>query len=264
MFFVASKAIWQVAQPSNASALLLVIGLLMAWRGWRAGPRLAATGTLALLLFGFSPAANVMFYPLEQRFAGLHEPQGTDAITGIIMLGGFEDPWAGATRPGLATNEAGERLTGAMLLARKLPQAKLIFTGGSASFIDKATAEGDIEQYLLDSGIAADRIVLENRSRTTYENALYLYEMLRPKPGERYALVTSAYHMPRSMGTFRKAGFDVIAYPVDYRTRGAVDLVSPFWDLPEGLERTDTGVKEWVGLLAYWLSGRSNALWPAP
>lgn len=240
------------------------MGPLARWRGWRFGHSLAPIGAAALVLLGFSPAGNVLFYPLEQRFAGLPEPGPTDRIAGIIMLGGFEDPWPSAGRHMLSLNEAAERLTGGVLLARRLPAAKVIFTGGNGSLLDGSTAEDAIGRYLIDSGVEPGRIVLEHRSRTTYENALYLRELLHPQSGDRYVLVTSAFHMPRSVGTFRKAGFTVVPYPVDYRTRGAVDLVSPFWNLPDGLARFDFGAKEWVGLVAYWLSGRSDSLWPGP
>ena len=85
-----------------------------------------------------------------------------------------------------------------------------------------------------------------------------------PKSGERWLLVTSGYHMPRSIGAFRKAGFDVEAYPVDYRTGGPGDLLVPFGDVSGGLSRTDTAAREWIGLLMYRLSGQSSALFPGP
>jgi uncharacterized SAM-binding protein YcdF (DUF218 family) len=264
MFFLIAKLFWLFAQPSNAVVWLLVAGLLLAWLGRPLGRRLMAAGGIGLVLFGFSPLANVLVYPLEQRFAGVAEPQAGEPIAGIIMLGGFEDAWVAAGRPGLAIKEAGERLTGALLLAHRFPQAKVIFTGGNGSLTNGLTAEDSIGQYLRDVGITPERIVLENTSRTTYENALNLRSMLHPAPGQRFALVTSAFHMPRSVGTFRKAGFEVVPYPVDYRTRGAVDLVSPFTEMPEGFAKLDLAAKEWVGLLGYWLSGRSDTLWPGP
>jgi uncharacterized SAM-binding protein YcdF (DUF218 family) len=76
--------------------------------------------------------------------------------------------------------------------------------------------------------------------------------------------VTSGYHMPRAMGIFRRAGFPVEAYPVDWRTRGLQDLVRPFTTMGSGLQRADTAAREWVGLLVYWLTGRSAALFPGP
>ena len=77
-------------------------------------------------------------------------------------------------------------------------------------------------------------------------------------------LVTSAYHMPRAIGVFRREGFAVEAYPVDWRTRGASDLARPFVSLADGLKRSDTAVREWVGLVAYRLSGRTDDLFPSP
>jgi uncharacterized SAM-binding protein YcdF (DUF218 family) len=113
-------------------------------------------------------------------------------------------------------------------------------------------------------GIPASRIELEGASRNTHENAVFTRELVRPKPGERWLLVTSAHHMPRSVGSFRRAGFAVEPYPVDWRTRGAPDLARPFGIAAGGLARTDVAVREWVGLLVYWLTGRSSALFPGP
>jgi hypothetical protein len=70
--------------------------------------------------------------------------------------------------------------------------------------------------------------------------------------------------MPRAVGAFRRAQFLVEAFPVDWRTRGSEDAFRPFATLGDGLRRTDTAVHEWVGLFAYWLSGKSSELFPAP
>ena len=113
-------------------------------------------------------------------------------------------------------------------------------------------------------GIAPGRILLEQRARNTVENAAYSKAMAQPKPGERWLLVTSAFHMPRSIGVFRQAGFAVEAFPVDWRTRGSEDVLRPFATMGDGLRRTDTAVREWVGLAVYWLSGKSSELFPRP
>jgi uncharacterized SAM-binding protein YcdF (DUF218 family) len=96
------------------------------------------------------------------------------------------------------------------------------------------------------------------------ENAVYSKHIANPKAGERWLLVTSAYHMPRAIGTFRKAGFAVEAYPVDWRTRGIRDTLQLTGGLTDGLARLETAAHEWVGLIAYWLSGRSSELFPGP
>jgi DUF218 domain len=105
---------------------------------------------------------------------------------------------------------------------------------------------------------------LEDRSRDTDENARQSKAIAQPRPGERWLLVTSAYHMPRAVGAFRRAGFAVEAYPVDWRTRGQQDFIQPFSSVSDGLKRLDTAAHEWVGLLVYWLTDRSSALFPGP
>src|SRR5437762_14334468 len=113
-------------------------------------------------------------------------------------------------------------------------------------------------------GIVRARILLEHRSSNTVENAIFSKALAQPKPGERWLLVTSAHHLPRAVGVFRKAGFPVEAYPVDWRTRGAEDALRPFASVGDGLRRSDTAVREWVGLAVYWLTGRSSELFPGP
>jgi uncharacterized SAM-binding protein YcdF (DUF218 family) len=106
--------------------------------------------------------------------------------------------------------------------------------------------------------------VIESRSRTTRENALFSRRLVEPHEGERWLLVTSAWHMPRSVGCFRQAGFPVVPYPVDYRTRGPQDRWRTFSSLSEGLRRLDLATKEWIGLLGYRLAGYTDALFPGP
>ena len=106
--------------------------------------------------------------------------------------------------------------------------------------------------------------MLEGEARNTQENATYTAKLLGDGMSGRWVLVTSAYHMPRAVGIFRHNGFDVIPSPVDYRTRGVADLGRLFESIPAGLQRTDLAVKEWVGLIAYRLMGRTERLFPAP
>ena len=203
-----------------------------------------------------------MLYPLEERFAAPKDLK-TQAYDGIIMLGGFEDGNISRGRQTLALIDAGERLSETVRLARKLPRTKVIFSGGAGSiFFEAIDAGGAVGQYLRDVGVQSDRIVVESKSRNTWENAVFTRELVKPAAGSRYLLVTSAWHMPRAMGIFRKVGFDVVAYPVDYRIADAGDLQRPFSMMANGLKRVDRAAKEWIGLLAYWVSGRSNALFP--
>lgn len=267
MFYLASKVFWLFAQPSSLSAIALLagFGVLALTPRRKLGLSLATGGLILMLGGGFLPIGNYFVFPLEQRFSNQQLPAPSDAVEGIIILGGFEDGWVSAGRDGLAVNEAAERLTEGVRLARRWPQAKVVFTGGVGGLIARGSdAAGPVGGYLEDVGIAPERIVLEPRARNTTENATFAKQLLQPKQGQRWLLVTSAYHMPRSIGVFRAAGFEVIAVPVDYRTRDSRDLVRMFSSIPAGLERFDLGVREWIGLLGYWLSGRTGTLFPGP
>ncbi len=265
MFFVLAKILGFFALPSNILITLGAIGLvLMVTRFARAGRRLAVAALILIGIAGLSPFGNALVLPLEQRFPPWDAARGVP--DGIICLGGALDTVISEVRGEVALNEAAERMTAIAELARRYPNARVVFTGGSGRLVyGGTTSEAELAARLFESfGIAKARVMLENKSRDTDENARFTKELVQPKPGERWLLVTSAHHMPRSVGVFRAAGFPVEAFPVDYRTRGAVDLLRPFSNVGDGLRRTDTAAREWVGLFVYRLTGRSAELFPAP
>jgi uncharacterized SAM-binding protein YcdF (DUF218 family) len=264
MFFALSKILGFFAIPSNLVVSIGVLGLLLLpTRFARAGRALAFASLIVLAILGLSPIGNALIIPLEERFPRWDATRG--APDGIIVLGGAISPDVSSTRDEVALNEAAERLTVAAELARRYPDARIVFSGGSGALIYDEGAEAPLALRLLESlGIPRARITLEDRSRNTVENAVLSKAIAQPKPGERWLLVTSAHHLPRAVGVFRKAGFPVEAYPVDWRTRGAEDALRPFASVGDGLRRSDTAVREWVGLAVYWLTGRSSELFPAP
>jgi uncharacterized SAM-binding protein YcdF (DUF218 family) len=264
MFFILSKTLGFFALPSNLVATLAALGVvLMFTRFRRAGRMLATLGVVLLLLAGLSPLGNILIYPLEQRFPPWDAARGAPA--GIVVLGGAISPDVSAAHGTPALTEAAERLTAVAELARQYPAARIVYSGGNARLLLVRGNEAEYALALFESfGIARERLTPEDKSHNTVENALFSKALADPKPGERWLLVTSAYHMPRAIGIFRRAGFAVDAYPVDWRTRGRVDLVMPFDSLTGGLRRTDTAVREWVGLVAYRITGQSSALFPAP
>ena len=267
MFFVLSKTFWFFAQPSSLIASAIVAGLLLARKpAWtKTGNRLTWSGLALLLFAGLGPLSNMVVLPLEERFPARHGRLPEGPIAGIIVLGGYEDGRTTEARGTLTLNEAAERITETAVIAHRLPDVPVIISGGSGAILleDKAGAAG-ISDFLQSIGIAASRIRLEDKSKTTYENALFTRALMRPKPGDRWILVTSAAHMPRSVGTFRGQGFDVIPWPADFRTKDAGDAIRPFGSLPAGLKRLDDATMEWVGLVAYRILGRSNDIFPAP
>lgn len=266
MFYIASKVLFLIFQPSSLAALALAVGLGLSVnpRHQKLSFRMMAAGLGWLVVAGFFPVGNIFLLPLEERFGPLVPTLPHEPIAGIIILGGFEDGWVSAGRGGLAVNEAAERLTEGIRLARHLPVAKVVFTGGDGEFAGGPDAAGPVREYFIDSGIAPERIIVEQNSRNTFENAIFTRDLVHPADGSRWLLVTSAFHMPRAIGVFREAGFDVIAHPVDFRTRDRRDVFRPFGSIGEGLVRADLAAKEWIGLIAYRLSGRSTSFFPCP
>jgi uncharacterized SAM-binding protein YcdF (DUF218 family) len=264
MFFVLSKILGFFAIPSNVVITLGLLGAVaMFTRFARAGVQLVIASLFVLAVLGLSPVGNALIIPLEQRFPPWAPARG--APDGFVILGGAITPDVSGARNQVALNEAAERLTVAVELARKYPQARIIFSGGIGSLFETGPTEAEVALRLFDElGVPRERIISEDRSRNTVENAEFSKALAKPQGGERWLLVTSAYHMPRAMGIFRKAGFAVEAYPVDFRTRGTEDFLKAFPTVGDGLRRTDTAMREWVGMLIYWITGRSSALFPAP
>lgn len=235
----------------------------MATRFAALGRKLAVT-TLVLLAFAaFSPLGNLLLYPLESRFPAWDPSRGTP--DGIIVLGGSVDTDLSAAHGMPVVPRAADRLFAPAELARRYPNARIVFTGGSASLVSTAAREADYSAPILENlGIAKERLILERDSRNTWENAIFTKKLVTPKPGERWLLVTSAFHMPRAMGIFREAGFNVEAYPVDWRMGGRDELFAFTRNGADGLGKTDVAVREWIGLLTYRILGWTGELLPRP
>lgn len=263
MFFFLSKTVGYLLLPSN---LLIVAGLaalmLFVFRRRRAAARLAVAAFTVLLVICFMPIGDFLTNTLENRFPRWETSRG--APDGVIVLGGSLDPGISANRGVPIVNQDSGRIVAIANLAQLFPNARIIFSGGSGSLDHGAPAEADFVYPLLDElNVPRSRVELENRSRNTVENAVFSKAIARPRPGERWLLVTSAWHMPRAIGCFRAAGFPVEAYPVDWQTVRRIGFQlssSP----TRSLMRTDNAVHEFTGLLAYWVTGRTSALFPAP
>lgn len=263
MFYI-SKIFWGVMQPGMLLLILVVAGVcLLGTRYLRTGRVLLVAAAILLLVGGLGPLSTWLILPLEDRFPRVD--LAGRPIDGIVVLGGAEDARVAKGRGTHALNESAERMTEAATLARRYPDAKVLFTGGSVEILRAPTVEADAAGIVLrDLGVAADRLILERAARNTAENAALAKELADPKPGQRWVLITSAWHMPRAIGLFRQAGFPIEAWPVDYRTAGPGDAWLLFASPAEGLRRLDLVVKEWLGLFVNWLTGRSERLLPAP
>jgi uncharacterized SAM-binding protein YcdF (DUF218 family) len=264
LFFVISKTVGYMLLPSNFLIGLGLFGaILLLTRFDRLGRRLMATALILLAICAFSPLANFLLYPLEQRFPKWDSSRGDP--DGIIVLGGPLDADLSAAHGVPVVSGGADRIIGAATLAHRYPNARLVYTGGSPNLLHNDAKEADYATALLQGlGIAKSRLTMERQSRNTRENAEFTKEIVKPKPGERWLLVTSAYHMPRSIGLFRKAGFKVEAYPVDWKVGTQEDLLKYYIVASNGLQLVDIGAREWLGLIAYRLAGGTDTLLPGP
>jgi len=261
LFFVLSKTLGVMALPTNLLIGLGLVGaLLLATRFASAGRKIVIASIALLAVCAFSPLGNLILYPLESRFRPWDASRG--APDGIVVLGGPIDADLSVAHNTPVIRSAADRIVAAAALARRYPNARIIFSGGSADLIANDAREADYAGQIFEGlGIGKDRLIMERRSRNTYENAVFSKAIASPKDGERWLLVTSAYHMPRAVGLFRKAGFPVEPYPVDWRVG---DILSFSNIAVDGLARTDVGLREWMGLLAYRAIGRTSELFPGP
>jgi uncharacterized SAM-binding protein YcdF (DUF218 family) len=264
MFFILSKALGFFALPSNLLITIGLVGLVLLLTPFRRlASWLVVTSLVLLALFGLSPLGNALMLPLEERFPPWDASRGPP--DGVIVLGGIIAEDVSAARGAVALNESAERVTVAAELARRYPNVRIIFSGGTNALIFEKDAEaGFAVRQLEDLGVARERITAEEQSRNTIENAVFSRLIANPQPGERWLLLTSAFHMPRAVAVFRAVGFPVEPYPVDWRTTGPADLFRPYPSVSEGLRRTDVAVREWVGLLLYRFTGKTVELFPAP
>jgi uncharacterized SAM-binding protein YcdF (DUF218 family) len=262
VFFVASKVFWMLVQPLSFSMLMLLLGLALkiAGRG-RLGLTAAVVGGVILGVTSFTSIGFNLIAPLEARFerpAVMPEQVGT-----IIMLGGATAGRVSSARGVTELNAAGDRLTGTLYLAQLYPQAKIVLSGGIGLLIADGEPEAETARRFFEQlGVAPERLILESASRNTDENAELSRDLVDASAGQTI-LVTSAFHMPRSVGLFRKAGVDVLPWPTDYRSTGTEWLVPDIANPIYNLETATIALREWIGLIAYRLTGRIDDLLPA-
>ena len=262
MFFILSKTVGFLLLPTNFLIGLGFVGaILMFTRFASLGRKLLIAAVLLLVICGLSPLGKALLYPLESRFPAWDPARG--APDGIIVLGASIEADLSVAHGTPVVKGAPDRIITGAALAKRYPNARVVFSGGSANLVSNDAREADFAGAIFESlGVDKSRLIMERRSRNTQENAEFSKVLVAPKEGERWLLVTSAFHMPRSVGLFRKAGFAVEPYPVDWRVGGRDDLMSFSNVAVEGLGRTDLAVREWMGLIAYRATGKIDELLP--
>jgi len=259
MLYVVSKVLQVIFDPGNLLLILLAIGV---WRLMTSRRRKGMPLIVLVLVVGalaaVRPVADLPLVPLEHRFPILRTLPAK--VDGIILLGGAVDPERTAEYDQVALNQSAARVTETLRLARRYPAARIVLSGGIGGLLHEPITEATAtERLLVDLGVAQNRLVIEDRSRTTHENAVFSKQIVDPKPGEVWILVTSAYHMPRAVGCFRRIGWSVMPDPVDFEATQRLHI-----SLADGLVIVIAAAHEWLGLVAYYVAGWTSALLPGP
>ncbi len=248
-----------MVELGNLLVLLLVVATAGVLLGVRRARIVLAAVTIVFIAIAVLPLGRWAIAPLEDRFP---QPALPARVDGIILLGGAIHLDVTDAHGQIATNEYAERISQTLALARRFPEAKVLVSGGNFGEIPGGPGEAEaMRQMLVAEGLDDHRLVLEERSRNTFENAVYSVALAKPRPGQTWLLVTSAFHMPRAVGCFRHVGWNPLPFPVDYQTAPS-PLIQ--WDFTGDLRVLDLAWHEWLGLAAYRILGRIDRIFPGP
>lgn len=254
--FIASKLLGLLSQPLLWVFVLMVLSLLVLKRRPRTGKRLLGLALVLMVLTAWQPLPELIIRQLEAQYPELAPQADLSGYAGMVVLGGATE--SGRTQMAHVQpmfNDAAERMTAPVAALRSNPKLRMLYTGGEGSLMGVGQSEAERAKMFFDSmGVSGPLVQYESASRNTYENAVLTAQLPGVDPTQRWLLVTSAWHMPRSMATFTKAGWNVTAYPVDFRTGDSSDWLD--FSMAGGATNWQLALHELLGLVAYKLTGR--------
>jgi hypothetical protein len=264
--FLASKLLIFLTQPLAWVGALVLAALVLlrpqrtgltADRRGRWGLRTLWLALFVLLVQGWEPLPDAVLRALEDPYTAAPNAQQVQKYHGMVVLGGALESsrvWEGRSQPAL--NDAGERMLAPLALLRQKPDLELLFTGGEGELWGQGLSEAARARIFYEAiGLQPQHLRMEDRSRTTYENAIFSARLSGVDPTQPWLLVTSAWHMRRAMATFQKAGWNVTPYAVDFSTGSSTDWTT--YSLVRGSRKWAVLLHELLGLLAYRLSGQA-------
>jgi uncharacterized SAM-binding protein YcdF (DUF218 family) len=254
--FILAKILGLLSEPLIWVSGFLLAGLVLQRRKPAAAHRLLWSALAVLLAVGWLPLPNGLIQQLEGQYAEIPPQTDLQSYVGVIVLGGATESGhvqQAHTQPLL--NSAAERMTAPVAMVRRNPHLRVVYTGGEGALFGGGPSEADRARVFFDGmGLPPKQMEYESASRTTYENAVLTAQLPGVDITQRWLLVTSAWHMPRSMATFSKAGWNVTAYPVDFRTASSTPWTQ--YSQLEGASNWQLLLHEWLGILAYRLTDR--------
>lgn len=255
-FAVLSRIAAILFTPGNLFLWAIAIGVVLLFTRYARAARillmLAAAGAVAVAVL---PLDAWLARPLEDQFPRRALP---GHIQGILILSSGPNVVVFSARGVSASDRSESRLMAAADLARRHPEARLVFSGGIAPVIGGALPETVVARSMLaQMGIPPDRVTWEDHARSTWENFTYSKALVHPRQGDIWVVVTSAINMPRAMAIAERMCWSVRAWPSDYISSGKTEKLGPI-DFASKLAGLDVVAHEWFGLAAYYLTGRAG------
>lgn len=263
LFFLLAKTFWLFCSPESLLIILTLFCFFLIFiRAYKKATLLSIFLSVSIFMISVFPVGDWLLFPLEKRFppvAHLSPP-----IDGIIILGGSENIYNSFVWQQVELNQHSERFFAFIKLAREFPHAVHVYTGGSGDPLLQEYKGSVVAKRLFEEqGLDTSTILFESESRNTFENAVMTKKMVNPDPSDRWVLITSASHMPRSLGIFYKAGWKVLPYPVNHDTNPEA-FFRITWNFSGNLAKLNNAAYEWMGLFAYYMTGKTSHLFPGP
>ena len=257
MSFYLSKILWLIVNPFNIFIFITLFTMFLYFINFR---RLSLIiyliNFIFIALISFFPIGSYLTYIIEKEFhTNTKIPKRVD---GILILGGATNPLLFKEFDQISLNGSAERLVESVMIIRKFEKAKVIFSGGSGIVNRSDLGHSQVAKlFYKKMGVDINKIFFEDKSRNTHENIIYSKKIAKPKKNENWLLITSAFHMKRALLIAEKNNWKLIPYAVDFKNVKEFKLI-PNLNLLSNLNSFQSGLHEWLGLVAYYLMGRTD------
>ena len=246
MFFSLSKILNLFFDIYNLIFVFLLISIILLIFKNKKYIFFISISAFLIIISSLAPTGILLLNYLERDY---YESKIPDKIDGIIVLSGAIEPELTREFKKIQLNESAERLTEFILLSRKKPGVKKIFSGGSAILFDKSLNQSKFASKLFKE-FDIQNIIYENKSRNTYENILFSHKIINPEKYEKWVLITSAYHMKRALLIGNELNWNLIPLAVDFKTNKNIILYKNF-KLSKNLYYFNTAIRELLGIIMY-------------
>ena len=257
--FILSKLFTFLFLPPGIFVVFILIGIILfLLNRKKAGIVILTLTAILIYLLSIEPVKDRILLPLENAFP--YPGKAELNCEAIVVLGGGKISHSPAEEMKAAvTPQVAKRLYTAFKVW-KVVNKPLIVSGGRVFKEDVEPESSAMKRFLTNLGIPDEEIIEDDRSKNTFQNGIFSYEILSKKGIKKICLVTSAYHMPRSYRIFKSVGFSVIPVPADYRVDRAPYDWSGYFPGMGNLYDGFSGIHEYVGIAYFELIQKRKLL----